>query len=209
MKVDCIEVGPFAVNCYVVAGSGNEALVIDPGADPGRIVAAVKKQRLSVAAFLLTHGHVDHISGLAGVCESFPARILMPADDGRWAFSETNQWPPFYPPPRRPAGDIVLLGGEEERSEGGMAFRVLRTPGHTPGGVCYYFPAEHAVFTGDTLFAGSVGRVDLPGGDSRALTSSVARLAELPVETVVYPGHGPASTIEVELETNFYLQGIR
>ena len=135
-----------------------------------------------------------------------PAPVAIHRDDLEWAFTRANQMMPFYPEPKRPQSIDRLVSDGDRLQDGGFECEVVATPGHTPGGVCYLFPSEHAVFTGDTLFAGSIGRTDLPGGHSRLLGSSLRRLAALAPETRVYPGHGPATTIAQEVRSNPFLQ---
>jgi glyoxylase-like metal-dependent hydrolase (beta-lactamase superfamily II) len=150
---------------------------------------------------------MDHISALAEVQSRFPAPVGLHTQDQSWAFTEVNQMPPFYGVPERPQSLERDFCSELEWSDAGLDYRVIPTPGHTPGGVCFYFPEQGALFSGDTLFAGSVGRTDLPGGDSRILKESLDHLALLDEDTVVYPGHGPATRIGHEKRTNFFMQG--
>lgn len=206
MQVETIPVGFLEVNSYVVRGNGQEALVVDPGDDAERILAFLRKHQLSVAAYLITHGHADHVSALAEVHRAYPAPVAMHPDDARWAFGEMNQLPPFYSAPSRPAGlERDALDGREW-TDAGLRWKVIATPGHSPGGVCYYFEDEGVLFSGDTLFQGSVGRTDLRGGNPRTLSESIARLARLPDTTRVYPGHGPSTTLAIEKETNYFLR---
>jgi len=207
MNVETLAVGAFETNCYVLWAAAPEALVIDPGADAGSILGFLGKQHLTVAAYLLTHGHVDHVSALADVCQALPAPVYIHAADRTWAFGPENQMPPYFPVPAMPKGSIHPLEDGQERSDAGLTYRVLLTPGHTPGSVCFLFPKEHVLLSGDTLFAGSVGRTDLPGGDSRALAASLARIVKLEDKTLVYPGHGPPTDMAREKRHNFFLRG--
>jgi hydroxyacylglutathione hydrolase len=209
MEIETVVVGPFETNCFIAWNAQHEALVIDPGSDAELITAFLQRHRLAVRAYLLTHGHVDHVSALAAVHRSAPAPMAMHGDDAKWAFGEANQLPPFFAPPHSPDGEIVILGDGDRRTDGTFESVVLWTPGHTPGSVCFHFPNEGVLFAGDTLFAGSVGRTDLPGGDARALSRSLAKLAALPDETRVFAGHGPATTIREEKQSNFFLQRFR
>lgn len=208
MNIETIEVGPIGTNCYVTWGKTAQALIIDPGADSLTIMETVKARKLSVAAYLLTHGHMDHIGALADMHDRAPAPIAIHADDLVWAFEDVNtMWPMFTEAPRRPSKIDRALADGQEFADGGLRYRVIHTPGHTPGGVCFHFTEENVLFTGDTLFAGSVGRADLPGGNSRILARSLALLAKLPDLTAVYPGHGPATTMEREKRGNMFMRG--
>jgi len=226
MKIELISVGPFAVNCAVVWGDAKQALVIDPGYDAELIQSFIEDNELTVAATLLTHGHADHISALAELHATRPAPIYLHEEDERWAFGENNQIPPHYPVPTKPATKFLRPESSKdchstsfrcrrtasaslpavEWKIADLDFQCLETPGHTPGGVCYWFKEENVCFTGDTLFKGSCGRTDLPGGDSRILTTSLKKLATLPPETRIIAGHGEETTVEYELKTNFFLQ---
>ncbi len=212
MKLELISVGPYEVNCAVVWGETKHALIIDPGYNAADIEAVIKKNGLDVAAYLLTHGHADHIHALSALHAARPAPVYLHAADQEWAFGNTNQIPPCYSVPQKPAADFPTFGkGDLEFSKpwkiSDLVFQTLETPGHTPGGVCYWFKDNGVCFTGDTLFRGSCGRTDLPGGSARALSASLKKLAEtLPAETRIVAGHGLDSTMGRELATNFFIQ---
>ena len=208
MNIETLTVGAFETNCYIVGGAAPAALVLDPGDDADRILSLLKQRQWTVAAYLLTHGHVDHVSAVADMCQAMPAPVCIHPDDLDWAFSPRNQMPPFFPAPALPNGPLHRLQDGHEYSAAGLTYRVVSTPGHTPGSVCFLFPDAHALLSGATLFAGSVGRTDLPGGDSRTLTASLARLATLDGKTRVYPGHGPASDMAREKAHNVFLRGM-
>jgi hydroxyacylglutathione hydrolase len=208
MQVDSLVVGEFQVNCFIVTGAALQAIVIDPGAEAGSILRSLRERRLTVAAYVLTHGHFDHVSALAEVCAAMPAPVVMHAADLAWVFEPVNQMLPFYPQPRRPAGAPRALQGGETLTHAELTYEVLHTPGHTPGSVCLHFAAAQVLFSGDTLFAGSVGRTDLPGGSARRLTQSLRGLAALPAATVVQSGHGPPTTIGAERQANFFMRGL-
>ena len=206
MKLVTLAVGPLAENVYVAAPDGsNECVVIDPGAEGPRIVAEISKAGLQVRYIVVTHGHGDHTGAVAtvrselggefGAHQGDLQQIVRPLP---WV---TEMLPDFVEPP---PVDRILDDGELLEL-GGAAVRVIATPGHTPGSVC--FQLEDAVFTGDTLFRGSIGRHDLPGSDGRLEIESIRnRLLALPDETRVLPGHGPPSTIGEERVTNPFLQ---
>ena len=206
MKIEQIIVGPFEVNCCVVWGDAKQALIIDPGTDAPLIQSCLDANDLTVAATLLTHGHADHINALAELHAAHPAPVYLHAEDERWAFSDVNQIPPHYPVPTKPAAEILHPEVSKDWKIADLNFQCLETPGHTHGGVCYWFKDEGICFTGDTLFKGSCGRTDLPSGDSKILAQSLKKLAELPPETRIIAGHGDETTIAHELKTNFFLQ---
>ncbi|MCX7591830.1 MAG: MBL fold metallo-hydrolase [Kiritimatiellae bacterium] len=207
MQINTVIVGAFEVNCYILFNDTGRALVIDPGADADRILEVLRSNDLTVVAYLLTHGHIDHISAVAELVESLPAPVAMHQADMAWAFDAANQMPPFYFGPKIPGGPKRLLRDGEQWNEAGLSYTVLATPGHTPGSVCFLFSEQNLLFSGDTLFAGSVGRTDLPGGEPRCLMTSLKRLSALPAATVVYPGHGPTTTIGQEVRTNYFMRG--
>jgi glyoxylase-like metal-dependent hydrolase (beta-lactamase superfamily II) len=206
MHVETLPLGPFETNCHVLWGSTPQAIVIDPGAQPEDILDFLSARKLSVAAYLLTHGHVDHVSAVAALCDACPAPVHLHPADAPWAYRPANQMPPFYGIPRRPAMEEPLRPEEKTLAVAGFTCAVIGTPGHTPGSVCFHFAGEEILFSGDTLFAGSVGRTDLPGGDSRQLQSSLVLLARLPDRTTVYTGHGPSTTLAEEKRHNYFLQ---
>lgn len=208
VSVTTIPVGPLGANAYLVLSAG-DALLIDPGEEPQRIAQAVKKSGASkISAIVLTHGHFDHAGATADLHKATGAPVLLHRADLPLYRNASQQarlfgFPPFtVPEPGR------LLAGGETIPFGRSLLKVLHTPGHTPGGVCLL--VEGHLFSGDTLFAGSIGRTDLPGGSSREILESIRRqLLTLPDETTVYPGHGPATTIGRERRSNPFLAGLR
>jgi len=206
MNIHTIEVGPIDANCFVVWDKTDEAIVIDPGYDAEKILSFLKANNLSVAAYLLTHGHFDHISALADMCDVCPAPVSIHNNDLEWAFDYRNSMLPLYPTPRRPEKVDRVIDDGQSWTDGGMLYKIILTPGHTPGGVCYHFPGDRILFSGDTLFEGSVGRTDLPGGDARVLSLSLAKLAKLPDTTAIYPGHGPDTVMAQEKRLNYFMQ---
>ncbi len=207
MKIRTIEVGPYAVNCNIVWGEEKKAIVIDPGYDVDLIAEYLEDNDLSVALYIQTHGHADHIHDLVLMQERYPAPIMMHEKDAAWAFESQNSLAPHYGVPGRPEKIEYLIKGYEDVdfSIAGLNFRIICTPGHSPGGICVYFEKEGALFSGDTLFRESVGRTDFPGGDSRVLAESLQKLVALPDNTFVFCGHGPHTNIKHEREHNFFL----
>lgn len=207
MNVETIIVGPFGVNCFLVWKDPCATIVVDPGGDADAIDSALSDHGLTPAAYLLTHGHVDHVSAVADLCERHPAPVALHAGDLSWAFGPLNRMLPFYDTPRRPPAVERELADGASYTDGGLVYRVLATPGHTPGSVSFIFDDDKVLFCGDTLFAGSVGRTDLQGGDSRALTDSLRRIAAVGDDFRVYSGHGPETTIRRERASNYFLSG--
>ena len=182
-----------------------EGIIIDPGSNFEDIYSFVKQNNLNIKAILLTHGHFDHITGAAAVAGEFGVKIYLHEKD-RDTLTDTQMnasW--MIGHPMTYTADIFVKD-EQELEIAGFKIRVLFTPGHTPGGCCYYFPYEDVVFTGDSLFCGSIGRTDFKGGSMSDLVRSVKeKLMSLPDKTAVYPGHNESSTIENERMFNPYL----
>ena len=219
MLVTGFPAGAFAANCYLVAPApGEECVIIDPGQDAQRgIEELLDRYRLKPIAVLLTHGHIDHMWSVAPVCgaKGIPAYIHpddreMLADPARGMSLMAKQQflggMTFSEP-----DDVKALRDDEVIPLAGLSFRVGHTPGHTPGSVTFRSAEDDldALFTGDLLFAGSIGRTDLPGGDHETILRSLARTLTLPDATVVLPGHGPTTTIGDERTTNPFLTGLK
>ena len=205
MKVEYFVVGPIDVNCYVISDDNGIGAVIDPGGNAERILAYIKKENLDIRYVLNTHGHGDHIGADDAVRDGTGAPLYIHAADADMLTDARKNLSAFmgYQALARPA-DVLLHGGEEI-TVGDIKLKVVCTPGHSAGGVC--FVGEGFVFSGDALFADSIGRTDFPGGSQVELVSSIRReLMVLPDETEVYPGHGPKTTIGWERVYNPYLQ---
>lgn len=196
-----VVVGAFEVNCYLVPSPDKKTLyIIDPGGDAQDIIAAASAFSCQKAVILLTHCHADHIGAVGEVAKRLNITELYidPADSAMYA-SPANCFPPYLP-----AAENLLTPSEWRPQT--PDFEILHTPGHTHGGVCYYFREYNALFTGDTLFRASVGRTDFPGGDTATLMESISgRLMTLPDSLEIYPGHGYPSTIGFEKQNNPYL----
>lgn len=206
-RIEQIVVGPFKVNAYVVGHEQDPAaLVIDPGEEAVRIEQALDACGARPAGYLITHGHADHLCALAALVRRFPAPVFMSAEDTAWAFGPTNCIPPYYDRPEPPPEPIRTFQDDALVNADPFVFRVIATPGHSPGGVCYYFERAGLLFTGDTLFEGTVGRTDLPAADSRVLAQSLKKLAALPDDVRVYPGHGRPTTIGAEKRNNIFMR---
>ena len=211
--------GAFAANCYLVApGPGEECVIIDPGQDAERgIEELLDRYRLKPIAVLLTHGHIDHMWSVAPVCgaKGIPAYIH---PDDRDMLSDPAKGLSLLAKQQFLGGmtfaepdDVRQLSDGAVIPVAGLEFKIGHTPGHTQGSVTFRSGAENldALFTGDLLFAGSIGRTDLPGGDHATILKSLARTLTLPDETIVLPGHGPQTTIGDERRTNPFLTGLQ
>ena len=207
MERTTIQVGTFEVNCTILSENG-KAWIVDPGNEASRILDLLAKVKLAPAAVLLTHAHFDHIGAVPELTQAFPALpVFVNAPDRPMFGHPLNQLPPDYPPVSAPETLVSLDNPEKlEALEQLAGLEILQTPGHTPGGVCYYFKALKLLLSGDTLFAGSVGRTDLPGGDMATLMTSLEKLTALPDDTLVIPGHGPFTSIAAEKRGNPFLQ---
>lgn len=206
MIIKKVVVGPFASNCYIVGSEATkEGMIVDPGAEADEILKAVKGLELDIKIIVITHGHIDHIDALKEVREATGAEVAIHTGDGAFFQKRplTSMHGTSYPvlsPPER-----WLKGGESIDFDD-MHFLVLHTPGHSPGGIC--LSGHGVVFSGDTLFNYGIGRYDLPGGSYSQLMNSIhTKLMVLPDETIVYPGHGPQTTIGAERRGNSFLSG--
>jgi glyoxylase-like metal-dependent hydrolase (beta-lactamase superfamily II) len=206
--VDCLALGPLSTNCYVVRrdDASSEAVVVDPSGSANEIRVALASFGCRCVAILVTHCHFDHVLGLADLAEGTGAPVHAPAAE-RAVFENPEGFTPAGIVVRSCTPDVLLEGGEQ-LDLAGVRFDVLSAPGHSPGHLAY--ATDGNVFSGDVLFAGSVGRTDLPGGDWATLVDSIRALAAtLPPDTIVHPGHGPATTLGAELATNPFLAELR
>ncbi len=199
-----LTVGRFASNCYIVGSeSGKEGMIIDPGASTKQILSDVEELGLNIRLIVLTHGHMDHIGAVKGVKEATGADMAIHADDVRFLrrLSLSTVYNLSFP-----SSPDRLLGDGDSIDIGDLHFTVLHTPGHSPGGICLL--GHGVLFSGDTLFNYGIGRTDFPGGSHNQLMNSIStRLMALPDDTVVYPGHGPDTTIGIERRGNPFLSG--
>ncbi|PYX74143.1 MAG: MBL fold metallo-hydrolase [Acidobacteria bacterium] len=204
---EILPVGPLQCNCSVIGDeSTREAMVIDPGDEIEDVLALVRKHNLEVKQIVITHAHIDHVGGAMKLRAVTGAPILLNQNDYALLKMLDAQaaWIGVAPP-----GDVEIdhsVGHGETLRTGALSANVLYTPGHTEGSICLYFPAERKLIAGDTLFAGSIGRTDLPGGSFKKIINSLhERVLALPDDTIVVPGHGPITSIGVERETNPFL----
>ena len=209
MRIDRLVLGEFETNCYVVRtdGSAADCLVVDTGLDVTGLLDFLRRNKLNPVALILTHGHIDHIAGVNALHSRFPdIKIYIHKLDAEMLDDA--------------AGNLSLMAGSsftagkadrlidegDTIDKAGIRLRVIHTPGHTPGGICLYSEKDGVIFVGDTLFAGSIGRTDFPNGDMRQLIEGIKhKLLVLPDDTVVYPGHGPETTIGREKTDNPFL----
>jgi len=207
LRVDQLSLGPIGTNCYVVRANAtaDEAVVVDPSGNATELRLTLAGLGARCAAILVTHGHWDHLVGVAGLAEGTGAPVHMPEGE-----RQLLEQPDAY----APAGSVgphvpeVTLTGGETLALAGIEFEVLAVPGHSPAHLAYY--ADGCLFSGDVLFAGSVGRTDFPGSDWDTLVASIRLLVDrLPAETVVYPGHGPTTTLGAEFARNPFLAELR
>ena len=201
MLIKELVVGPLQVNCYLVGCEETKVgIVIDPGGDTPSITSQIEALGLKTNCIINTHGHIDHIAGNRGVKEVTCAPIAIHRLDAPWLTSPQGGLALLLGATPGPPAEVLLEEGDEVRF-GHIVLKVLHTPGHTPGGISLW--GEGVVFTGDTLFHNGVGRTDLPGGDFKTLVQIIkAKLFTLPEETIVYPGHGPPTTIGREKRSN-------
>ena len=203
MIIRSLVVGPLENNCYIIEDENNhEAFVTDPGDEPDRIIDLIQEHKLKVNYIICTHAHFDHIAAIPELKEATSSHIIIHKDDldlYENAPEQALMWG-FEADPLPKPDSLVQEG--DTISIGNLQFTVFHTPGHSPGGICIY--GNSIIITGDTLFAGSVGRTDLSGGDISQLRKSFKRLMTLPEDTKVLPGHGPETTIGREKAENFF-----
>jgi hydroxyacylglutathione hydrolase len=205
MIIKNIVVGPLDVNCYIlVCQDTKEAAIIDPGDNADKIIEAIDMEGLNPRFIINTHAHFDHVGGVKTIQEHFKIDFLLHKEDLFLIDNVSEQATAFgLSPIPKPEVDKFVNNGDKI-SLGDKVINVIHTPGHSPGGVCYHI--DNNVFVGDTMFAGSIGRTDLPGGSYETLINSIKeRLFPLDDSTVVYPGHGPSTTIGNEREHNPFL----
>jgi hydroxyacylglutathione hydrolase len=208
LVVDRYELGPVGTNCYVIRASNgaDEAVVVDPGGNAAELRLELAGLGTGCAAILITHGHWDHLGAVADLAESSGAAVYM-AEDERALLENLPDLVPAGVVARPYTAD-VFLRGDETLDLAGITFETLRVPGHSPAHLAYH--ADGCLFSGDVLFAGSVGRTDLPGADWETLVGSLRMLTErFPPETRVYSGHGPPTTLGTELDRNPFLAPLR
>jgi hydroxyacylglutathione hydrolase len=218
MILETLPVGPLQCNCSILGDEASrEAIVVDPGDDIPRILALLARHSLTVKQIVITHAHIDHIAGANRLKQLTGAPVLYNQNDlplvkmmdvqAGWLGIPTPAV--SKPDDTLDDGKLISIGASPERDQRGLAGIILHTPGHTEGSVCLYLPDNSLLLAGDTLFAGSIGRTDLPGGNTNKLLHSIHdRLLILPDEVTVIPGHGPGTTIGSERASNPFLQNL-
>jgi len=206
MKIKRFVLGEFEVNNYLLVNN-KEGVLIDVGFEPEPIEQYIKEHNIELKAILLTHAHLDHIGGVEHIRARINAPVYVHEKEKDWlkhpVLNGSEAYPHFGQVICKPAD--FLIKDEQILTIGSFSFKIISTPGHTPGGLCYYI--NSSLFSGDTLFQRSIGRTDLYGGDMWALEKSIKeKLYILPDETIVYPGHGPKTTIDKEKKTNPYIR---
>jgi glyoxylase-like metal-dependent hydrolase (beta-lactamase superfamily II) len=207
LAVDRYELGPVATNCYIVRTERGapEAVVIDPGADAATLRLELAGMGTTVAGILVTHTHYDHIGAVADLAEATGAPVYISEGEARVLANPDGYYPGMQ---IRPWQAETMLTGDETLVLAGIEFQTVEVPGHSPGHLAFH--ADGSLFSGDVLFAGSVGRTDLPYGDWTTLVESIRTLVDrFPPETTVYPGHGPPTTLGAELARNPFLAELR
>lgn len=208
MDINIIKIPESGVsaNCYIVYNENKKGVIIDPGSKRSQITEIIDSEEIEVKKILLTHGHADHIYSLESIKKEYNVPVLVHQGDyemikdGNMNFS--NQ---MFGRPIEVEADKKITGEEVLEIDGNFKVKVLHTPGHTPGGVCYLI--GEALFTGDTIFANSIGRTDFPGGNYDEILESIEeKILTLPEDTILLPGHGPKTTVKLEIENNPFIK---
>jgi hydroxyacylglutathione hydrolase len=209
MILEMLTVSPFQENCYIIGDQeSGVGAIIDPGDEAARIALAVEQTGLDIGSIIVTHAHIDHVGAVVALTDEYACPVLMHTEAEAMLEALPTQAIMMGIRFGKVPGVDRFLEDEDIVEVGELRLRSLYTPGHAPGHLAFYLEDEGLVLSGDALFAGSVGRVDLPGGSMEVLMQSIEeRLLTLPDETVVYPGHGPQTTIRNERTTNPFLQG--
>ncbi|WP_191560826.1 MBL fold metallo-hydrolase [Metabacillus idriensis] len=209
MKWEQLPLGPLQTNCYLISNSMKDCLVIDPGSEGPKLIQHIQKRGLKPIAILLTHAHFDHIGAVDDVRDHYHIPVYIHRNEKKWLANPAMNGSAAFMSQTISARDAdFLIDQETKLSIGSFSFQVYETPGHSPGSISFYFEESGIVVSGDALFAGSIGRTDLPQGDHQQLIKSIhQKLLALPEDTIVLPGHGPDTVIEIEMESNPYLNG--
>lgn len=206
MRMARMTVGALATNCYIVSDeTTGKAFIVDPGGDAKRIMDKVEELHLKVEAILLTHGHFDHMMAVDQLREKFGCKVYLSKEEEELIKDPQQNVSAMFGRPIATSADEFVEDGQQLQIAG-FQIEVLATPGHTKGGVCYYLKEQEIAFSGDTIFEGSVGRSDFPGGNARELIRSIKdKLCVLPDDTQLFPGHGDSTVVSYEKQYNPFL----
>ncbi len=209
MKWYQLPLGALQTNCYVVANEHDSCLIFDPGGEPEKLIEFVENKNLHPVGIVLTHAHFDHIGAVDGVREHYSIPVHVHEKEASWLDNPALNGSSFFLAGEITAGQAdVLISGPKQMELEGFSFEVMETPGHSPGSITCYFKDGGFAVVGDTLFQGSIGRTDLPGGNHSELIENIhGKLLVLPEEAMVLPGHGPVTTIGREMISNPFLNG--
>lgn len=206
MRICRLTVGPISTNCYIIVEeSKKRALIVDPGGDADRIMNKIKELQVSVEAILLTHGHFDHMLAADTLREKYQVKVYLGQDDSELIKNPMENVSGMFGKPMSTHADVLLRDGQVLELAG-FEIKVLATPGHTKGGVCYYIEKETVAFSGDTIFQASVGRSDFPTGSGASLSKSIReKIFTLPEDTQLFPGHGDSTVVSYEKKYNMFV----
>ncbi|MDD4517072.1 MAG: MBL fold metallo-hydrolase [Limnochordia bacterium] len=207
MDIKCCSVGALATNCYLVKIDNKCGFAVDPGGNGAQLLTTIREMDLDLRYILLTHGHFDHIGAVSLLVKNTGAKVVIHRNDAEMLVDSAANLSLFFQDGLTTVpADIILEGDQDLTLSDGTVIQVIETPGHTPGGVTYVL--DGTAFSGDTLFAGSIGRYDFPGSSFKELQASLKKLCCLPDNTVVCPGHGPKTDIAREKKSNPFIDGI-
>lgn len=207
MKIEQIPLGPLQTNCYLLTNDNSHCLIIDPGDNGEKLIEYIESKHMKPQGILLTHTHSDHIGAVDLLRDHFQVEVYVHEQENSWLQDSTLNGSYLMGRPFSVREADHLFTTDASYQVGDFHFQLLVTPGHSPGGVSFYFSEQQLVFTGDALFQGSIGRTDLPGGNHGQLIKNIKeKLFVLKDETTVFPGHGSSTTIGIEKETNPFLK---
>ncbi|MPW24567.1 MBL fold metallo-hydrolase [Alkalibaculum sp. M08DMB] len=201
MKIECFNNNPMGTNTYVISSDNKNAAIIDPVGNIDNIIRYFDEKNLNLKHIILTHGHADHIGLVTKIKEITEALVYIHKDDEKMLNDKKLNLSTLFNDPMEFSGDIQLTDSQEIMV-GDMILEIIHTPGHTPGSIC--IKVDQNLFTGDTVFKGSIGRTDFPGGDYSNIVESISKISKLNPNLIVFPGHGESSTLQDEIISNPY-----